>query len=93
MEDDFTILEKPAKFAEMFADKNIPRVQVFTKVDNTEGYDIVFSGAFKWENNEIISIDGDSYNKNMAVLKYEWDEDDEKESDYEILNILVVNDW
>ena len=84
----FTILEDPVPFNEMFADRDIPLVQVHsTYTFESEGKDYIagFSGAFEWKNGEVIPCDGDSYNKEMMVLGYEDDD--------ECLDILVGNDW
>jgi hypothetical protein len=84
----FTILEDPVPFNEMFANRDIPLVQVHStyvfEVDGKE--DIVgFSGVFEWKNGEVIPGDFDSYNPRMLVLGYEEDD--------KCLDILVGNDW
>ena len=48
---------------------------------------ICFSGIFKWKNNEIISLDDDSYNKELTVYGYEWGHKNA------VLLILAGNDW
>lgn len=65
-----TILEKPIKFLELFKDKDICIVQLHDMSDiNDDIYG--FSGQFKWENNKIISLDGDTYTSDMLVYGYE----------------------
>lgn len=92
--EDFAILRSPSSFAEMFGGKDISIVQVHSIVEygnEQNDIDIIFSGAFKWENNTLTPLDGDSYNKNMAVFAYEWFDDNETEE--KGLDIIVGNDW
>lgn len=89
---DFIILDKPATFREMFSNQNIPIVQLHSV--QVYGYkqvqDIVgFCGVFKWEGNEFISIDGDSYAEDMTVYGYSWFTN----GCNKCLDILVGDDW
>lgn len=75
---DFVLLDTPVPFSEWAKDKNYPTVQVHdTTVYRLDGgTDIVgFAGAFAWEDNQLTSLDGDTYNPNMPVIGYEEDED------------------
>lgn len=65
-----TILKKPIKFLELFKDKDIRIVQLHDMSD-INGDICGFSGQFKWENNKIISLDGDTYTSDMLVYGYE----------------------
>ena len=47
-----------------------------------------FCGVFKWKNNELISLDNDSYWKDMLVYAYSyWEHDGVKGLD------ILVEDW
>lgn len=83
----FVIVENPIHFTEMYAGRDIPRVQLYsTSVFSVDGKEqlIGFCGVFEWKNNEIISLDQDSYS-NFLVLGY-------KECD-NCLCVLVGSDW
>ena len=88
----FILLDKPAIFCEMFANQNIPYVQLHsTQVYGGEDeWDIVgFCGCFKWENNKITSLDGDSYAEDTTVYGYSWFTN----KDDKYLDIFVGEDW
>lgn len=71
---DFKILDAPAPFAEWAKDKDYPTVQLHdTTVYKWDGgADIVgFAGVFAWEDNQLTSLDGDTYNPDMPVVGYE----------------------
>ena len=71
---DFTLLDSPVPFSEWAKDKDFPAVQVHdtTVYEWDGGADIVgFAGAFAWEDNQITSLDGDTYNPDMPVIGYE----------------------
>lgn len=85
---DFTIVEKPIKFKDMFAGQNIDLVQLHsTEVvfDTIVG----FCGVFQWRDNKLLPLDGDSYSENVIVLGYDWFENNGKKC----LDILVGDDW
>lgn len=87
---DFTVFDTPRPFDEMYKDRDIPYVQVHS-VEIVKSKDIVgFCGCFEWKNNEIKSLDGDSYNKRMLVLGESWFTNSVGEKS---LDILVGNDW
>lgn len=90
---DFLILDKPAMFCELFAGQNIPCVQVHSiQVIQVCGNapDIVgFCGVFKWNDDEIISLDGDSYSQSTIVYGYSWFSNGKDKC----LDILVGEDW
>lgn len=90
---DFSIVEVPKKFKEMFLNQDIPYVQVHSVQTYEVGSksDIIgFCGSFTWMKNELDSLDGDSYNENMLVLGYQWFTD---ERGNKCLDVLVGNDW
>ena len=65
----FTVLDTPTLFSEFMKDQNIECVQVHSNYG--DDYPIGFCGAFKWENNAIFPLDGDTYG-DMTVLAYSW---------------------
>lgn len=71
---DFTLLDSPVPFSKWAKNKNYPTVQVHdtTVFEWDDGDDILgFVGAFKWEDNQLTSLDGDTYNPDMPVIGYE----------------------
>lgn len=91
---EFTLLDEPVSFKEMFKNENFDCVQlhsaqILTRKDGTK--DIVgFCGAFSWINNVVKSLDGDSYNDGFAVLGYKrFVSQDENNC----IDILVGDDW
>mgnify|MGYP004511087641 FL=1 len=72
---EFTLLDEPASFKELFKDENFDYVQlhstqIFSYKDGTK--DIVgFCGVFSWKDNVVKSLDGDLYNDSVTVLGYE----------------------
>ena len=87
--EDFTIVDNPTKFKDMFSDLTIECVQLH--LTQVWGESIVgFCGAFKWKDNKIIPLDGDSYSADVLVLGYDWFTDDDGML---CLDILVGNDW
>lgn len=68
---DFTVLDKPKSFKDLFAGKDITLVQVHSS--EVMGDDIIgFCGVFEWKKDRLISLDGDSYNPEMTVLAYSY---------------------
>lgn len=89
---DFVIMDEPAVFSKLFADQDIPCVQLHSiqVYENSNEEDIVgFCGSFRWENNEIIPLDGDSYAKETTVYGYSWFIN----GNAKCLDILVGEDW
>lgn len=90
----FTILDDINPFNILFRNKDIEIVQVHSAeiIDYKDGEkDIVgFCGVFKWEDNKIISLDGDCYNENMEVIGYSWFRN---KNNIKCLDILVGDDW
>ena len=80
------MLYSPMAFSALFASDNIPIVQVHSLYDE---HTLGFCGQFKWENDRIIPLDGDSYNPYMTVIAFEWFEHDGQKC----LDILVDTDW
>ena len=64
---DFKLLDTPEQFGEKFKDENFDRVQVYL---DAFPRGIIFCGVLKWQDNKIISTDGDSYNPEMFVYAY-----------------------
>ena len=89
----FKLLDQPQKFSELFLNQNFDDVELVSIIRlMTEKKVGRFLGAFEWKDNEIESLDGDSYNTDMTVYGYEFFENPEAG----VLNgvsILVGNDW
>lgn len=91
----FVILNTPIAFKDLFVNKDIDVVQLHSiqTYDTGNGKDIVgFCGVCEWKNNQLESLDGDSYSENMNVLGYEWFTN-EKEGVKTGVDILVGDDW
>lgn len=82
-------LDDPVSFSDLFKDKNIDVVDVYSIYSEDIGS--VFSGTFRWKNNNTRSFDGDTYNKDMLVYAYKFYES--KDPDISGLSILVGTDW
>lgn len=85
---DFTLLAKPVQFNEMFSNKDIPCVQLHSIRMCDDQHILGFCGCFKWENNQIIPLDGDSYSPDELIYGYSWFTDNDNN---QCLDILV--DW
>lgn len=89
----FTFLGTPVKFSELFKDEDFDIVQTncIIVVHLKDYTDVVgFCGQFCWKNNEIESIDHDSYNKDMFIYGYErFTTDNGKKA----IEVLVGDDW
>lgn len=62
------------KFNKLFEGKNYPLVQLFDIYNyGTEDNPIItgFAGVFKWIDNTLIPLDGDSYDDDMVVIGYQ----------------------
>lgn len=84
----FIILDEPIPFSIWRKDQDEEYVQVHDM--DTCGGDtpVGFCGVFKWKNNELISLDNDSYWKDMLVYAYSyWEHDGIKGLD------ILVEDW
>lgn len=82
-------LDDPVSFSELFKDKNINVVDVYSIYSAEMGS--TFCGTFRWKNNDIRPLDGDTYNKDMLVYAYKFYES--KDKDISGLSILVGTDW
>ena len=72
---DFTFLDVPKAFNDMFSDIKIPRVQIHsTKLCGNKHFQYItgICGAFAWEDNKITPLDHDTYDDRTPVLGYEW---------------------
>ena len=68
---DFTYLDEPTEFCELFKDQNYDVVQVHDTTPITGlGSIIGFAGQFEWKNNKLTPLDGDSYTSHMIVIGY-----------------------
>ena len=67
----FTILSNTTPFNELFSDMDFGAVDVYL-ITNLSPYEkiITFAGKFKWQNNQIEPLDGDSYSNNLKVFAY-----------------------
>ena len=69
----FTFFEQPeiVLFDDYFKDKNFKFVQVYNFPKATKsGMTIMYRGTFSWKNNEIISLDGNYYDKKMNLCGF-----------------------
>lgn len=93
----FTLLDNPKPFNVLYDGQDIDYVQVHSiqtytyKEETTKEKTAIvgFCGAFLWKNNQIVSIDNDTYNPDMIIYGYDW-------FDYKgdkALDILVGDDW
>ncbi len=91
----FTILDKPIKFEDYFADKNIDVVQLHSieTYGDEHNKDVIgFCGVCKWKEGKIEALDGDSYTSQMTIYGYEW-WSNEEEGIEKGIDILVGTDW
>ena len=65
----FMVFDKPIPFKDFAKDKDFDVVRVIS-VEQVEGKDIGFCGIFKWNSNEIKSIDGDIYHETTPIYGY-----------------------
>lgn len=90
---EFTLLDKPISFKELFKDENFDCVQLHSThiLSYKNGVkDIVgFCGVFSWINNTIESLDGDSYRDNFNLLGYKRVTTQDKDKCIDIL----TEDW
>jgi len=89
----FVLTESPVKFCDLFANRDIPCVQLHSvQVFENSGkqYIIGFCGAFSWEDNVLEPLDGDSYSEDTPVYGYSWFTD---EKGRRCLDILVGDEW
>jgi hypothetical protein len=88
---DFILLENPVQFDILFKDRKFDVVQVHSTSLVDENNIVGFCGVFEWNNNTIISLDGDSYNKFMNVIGYE--EFTNKEENIQTGIDILVENW
>lgn len=86
---DFTYLDTPKKFCELMANKNFDIVQVHSTQLCGENDIVGFCGVFKWENDTLTPLDGDSYNEKMLVYGYSEFVTEGKNC----IDILAGEDW
>lgn len=77
-------------FSTFAKDDNYYIVQVYDLTIAPNADDIAgFAGQFRWENNKLTSLDGDSYNSDMTIWGYKIFRDDDEAT---CLNVLTC-DW
>jgi len=86
----FTFLPDPVPFNELFADRDIPLVQVHS-AEEAGGSIVGFCGVFGWKDNVLTPLDHDSYNPKMPVIGYSHFKPEGM--DTECLDIIVGDDW
>lgn len=93
---DFTILDTPVKFSDLFKNRNFDVVEVHSiqkvNFDKCKEDIVGFCGTFRWKNNKLESLDGDSYNRDTLIYGYEEFTNKEYNVDSG-LSILVGNNW
>lgn len=93
--EDFILLENPVKLKDMLANQNVECIQLHSTqtFETPVGKDIVgFCGVCAWIDNNIKSLDGDSYYEDMTIYGYSW-WSNEEEGIKKGLDVLVGNDW
>ena len=91
----YTLMDKPLKFSELFRDQNFEVVELISIIRlASESMDKCgrFCGSFGWIDNNLRSLDGDSYNSDMMVYGYMFFENSEA-CIINGLSILVGSDW
>ena len=83
----FIFFDRSASFKEVFRDMDYPIVQVHDMTPVGDGI-VGFAGQFKWENNTLTSLDGDSYNDNISIWGY-----GKFESDRNICLDILSDNW
>lgn len=72
---EFVFLDEAKPFNELFKDEEFDCVQTHSTqiFDYGDGEKDIcgFNGQFAWKNNELTSLDGDSYDDAMLVIGYE----------------------
>ncbi len=89
---DFKLLpdNEPQRLAYFLNGMDVDCVQVHSIQMFEDGHIVGFCGQFAWENNELIPLDDDTYNRDMFVLGYKWWSNDKVKVG---LDILVGEDW
>ena len=85
----YIFFKENEKFNKIFLGQAISLVQthyLMIHADNTDKISEV-EGTFRWENNEIISLNGDVFSPETLVMGYKWSEDNK------ILDILTDEWW
>lgn len=83
---DFTIFEEPVPFESFAKGKSYKTVQLHS-IQPVLGQGIVgFCGVAKWEKDNILSLDGETYTKSMSIYGYE-------EFGNGGIDVLVGDDW
>lgn len=90
--EDFTFFDEPVMFNEFFKDSDYDVVQIHDinklHIKGHEDEIVGFAGSFKWKDNTLFSLDGDSYTEKMKVYGYElFDYEGEKGLD------ILVKEW
>lgn len=83
-----TFLDDPIPFSELFKGQYFDLVDVYSIFSEMGS---CFCGTFRWMNNDIQSLDGDTYNKDMLVYAYE--KFINESNGFSSLSILVGTDW
>ena len=84
----FTFLDNPVLFDQLFKGKNYSIVQIHDMTPVGESDIVGFSGDCRWKNGTLTSLDGDSYTEKMPVWAYSEFETNETKC----LDILV-EEW
>lgn len=88
---DFTILENPVSFTELFRNKDFEVVQLHSIELAGENDVVGFCGVCSWKENVLEPLDGDSYYAEMPVFGYAtWSN---KEQNIEKGLDILVEEW
>lgn len=71
---DFIMLESPMAFNKVFSFQDISLVQLHSiqVCGKKNEYIVGFCGCFKWEDNKVTSLDGDSYSEDEMIYGFSW---------------------
>lgn len=88
----FKLLDHPVLLKDLFANIDVEYVQLHsTQMISGKDYKSIvgFCGVFQWTDNQIKSLDGDSYTSEVFVYGYKWFVNEGERC----LDVLVGEDW
>ncbi len=70
--EDFTVLDTPVPFKELFKDRDFDYIQIHDTEPCPDGDIIGFCGVCSWKDNVLKPLDGDTYTDSMTVCGYSY---------------------